>query len=193
MPVPLNDTADLPDFNPDFAGVTEWARMYRSLGLQVVPCGMNKAPSIKWKDYQNVLISDELFEEWYGPGGRWAGHSSLGILTGPCSGQVVVVDLDTQCPRKGGLASEWWTSVTLGLEPDTPCQRTGGGGLQYLFRVSEPIGTYKTSLGVDIRGWGGFAVMPPSRHTSGKNYQWLEHRAPWEVAIADMPREHAHV
>ena len=35
-----------------------------------------------------------------------------------------------------------------------------------------------------MRGQAGFAVMPASRHESGKYYEWAKGRAPWEIQIA---------
>jgi len=66
---------------------------------------------------------------------------------------------------------------------------TGGGGRQ-LFFVAPPgwqAPTNKTPIGVDIRGQGGFAVLPPSRHISGQPYAWKVGAAPWECEIAAAP------
>ena len=49
--------------------------------------------------------------------------------------------------------------------------------------------TIRTQIGVDIRGVGGFAVIAPSKHESGKNYQWLEGLSPYEVEIALAPKD----
>jgi hypothetical protein len=43
-------------------------------------------------------------------------------------------------------------------------------------------------LGVDIRGVGGFAMLPPSKHESGKNYEWMEGWEPWNVEISTAPK-----
>jgi hypothetical protein len=70
---------------------------------------------------------------------------------------------------------------------DTIEQETGGGGIQLFFRA--PLGwtppTCKTSIGVDIRGQGGFAMMPPSMHESGTAYRWKDGHEPWALEIAD--------
>ena len=75
------------------------------------------------------------------------------------------------------------------LELETVEQRTGGGGLQKLFRA--PLGwiapTNKTSIGVDIRGQGGFAMLAPSLHESGRHYEWLEGCSPDDIEIAFAP------
>ena len=44
------------------------------------------------------------------------------------------------------------------------------------------------TINVDIRGQGGFAVLPPSLHESRRNYTWNDGAAPWEGAIAEAPQ-----
>jgi hypothetical protein len=48
--------------------------------------------------------------------------------------------------------------------------------------------TNRTPIGVDIRGQGGFAMLPPSLHSSGRQYHWEAGRAPWEVDLAKAPQ-----
>lgn len=42
--------------------------------------------------------------------------------------------------------------------------------------------------GIDIK-YNGYAVMPPSRHSSGVNYEWRQGHAPWEIEMAEAPNE----
>src|SRR5262245_47670577 len=92
---------DIEPFNPDTAGPTTWAQMYRSLGIQVVPAHRPskdtqwKRPCLpSWTQYQNELVQDAVFDEWYGPQGKYRAHQSMGLLTGAASGGVFIVDLD---------------------------------------------------------------------------------------------------
>jgi AAA domain/Bifunctional DNA primase/polymerase, N-terminal len=189
----------LHNFDEEFASPADYARLYRSIGLQVVPSMLEsekKAPSdtikrpiINWRQFTQELISDEQFDEWYGRAGIYSKRGNLGILTGVCSGRVFVLDLDT---HKNPVAQLWWDNVQQtygGAVSETPTQRTGGGGLQLLFRYPESWvpPTIRTQIGVDIRGVGGFAVIAPSKHESGKYYEWLEGLAPHEVEIAMAP------
>lgn len=41
--------------------------------------------------------------------------------------------------------------------------------------------------GVDVRGDGGVATAPPSRHISGNIYRWLEGQSPDIYPLADPP------
>jgi hypothetical protein len=124
------------------------------------------------------------------PAGRAFPPAQHGTLTGRASSNVFVIDLDDY---KDTGARAWWLAVldehNNRIEPETCQQVTGGGGRQLFFRA--PPGwnapTNKTPIGVDIRGQGGFAVLPPSRHVSGKDYEWKDGCAPWECEIAEAP------
>jgi hypothetical protein len=72
------------------------------------------------------------------------------------------------------------------MELETWEQVTGGGGRQLFFRYPQDWKAVNasTDLNVDIRGDGGFAMLPPSRHTSGRRYDWAIGRAPSDIPIA---------
>lgn len=182
-------------FEPGFASAGEWAAMYRRAGLQVVPANMPKPngewkyPALTtWKTFQDDLVPQNTFEKWYGPNGDFSDRPNMGLLAGRCSQNLLVIDLDEY---KTPDALAWWRGVLAvhnnGIEPETPQQITGGGGRQLYFRA--PIEwrppTNRTPIGVDIRGQGGFAMLPPSRHESGRSYEWSDGHAPWEIEIAE--------
>jgi hypothetical protein len=175
-----------PSFEPDFASPSEWASMYRAVGLQVVPARYpmrvkeDKRPALaEWREFQNARVGDSVFESWFGPDCT----PNMGVITGLASERLLVIDIDDY---KGGAGAEWWQSVTLGIEPETWCQTTGGGGRQYFFRLPEgvEISSHRTPI-ADIRCQGGFAMLPPSRHLSGRDYEWAKFRGPWEIEIDD--------
>jgi hypothetical protein len=106
----------------------------------------------------------------------WPG-ANIGIATGAASG-LVVLDVD---PRSGGDHSLARLLAQNGGLPETPCVRTGGGGLHYYFAhpgraVKNSAG--KLGRGVDVRGDGGYIVAPPSIHISGERYVWATACAP---------------
>jgi hypothetical protein len=193
-------TASTEDFDPDFASPAEWAAMYRACGLQVIPCyapsevakGASwKRPKLsEWTEFQNSLVPDVVFARWYGVAGEHSARDNMGMLTGRASGNVFVIDLDDQ---KGPAAGEWWRGVLAvhnnGIEPETWRQQTGGGGRQILFRATPDwhVPTNRTPIGVDIRGQGGFAVLPSSMHESGRRYEWTAGCAPYEIEVATAP------
>lgn len=104
----------------------------------------------------------------------------VGLATGERSG-VVVIDLD----RKNGV--DGLESLrALGSIPDTLASRTGSGGLHLYFRW--PGFAVKNSAGVlgpgiDVRGDGGYVVLPPSPHRSGGRYFWINEGE----KIAELP------
>lgn len=188
---------DLPDFDPEFASPAEWAAMYRARGIQVVPARFpmrdrsDKRPALAdWKQFQSELLPQARFDRWYGPDGEHRRTPNMGMITGAASGNRFIIDLDEQTHVE---ARAWWANLIAdncyGIEPETWAQRTGGGGRQICFEG--PPGwkapTCKTSIGVDIRGQGGFAMLPPSIHLSGKAYEWSPGSAPWEADIAQAP------
>lgn len=184
-------------FDPSFAAPAEWASMYRTAGLQVVPCFMPherptwKCPKLStWTELRENRVPEATFARWYGPNGDNAKRPNMGLIAGPASENIVVIDLDT---HKKPEADEWWTGLlavnNYGDEPETWKQTTGGGGRQIMFRARPDwqAPTNKTGIGVDIRGYGGFAVLPPSKHDSGREYEWEAGCAPYETDIEDAP------
>jgi len=184
------------EFDPEFASPSDYAWLYRSLKIQVVPAltpnkGQAwKLPAVSWKSLQNEIVPDLTFERWYGSSGEHTRRQNMGLITGKASGNIFVVDVDL---HRNPEAASWWQyilSLTEKMgELDTVAQTTGGGGKQYLYVAPDDWQppTFKTSIGVDIRGQGGFAVLPPSMHESGNCYQWDEGFEPWEHEIAAAP------
>lgn len=181
-------------FDPDTATSREWAFMYRQHGLQVVPArypmlvASDKRPSLShWGEFQDALAPEALADTWFTVGVT----TNMGLITGRASQNIFVIDLDDP---KGLGSREWWSTHleihNIGMELETWCQTTGGGGRQLFFRA--PAGwhapTNRTPIGVDIRGQGGFAMLPPSEHMSGGAYAWDDGYAPWECAILNAPQ-----
>lgn len=191
-------TGQVTAFDPDFASPSEWAAVYRACGLQVVPskhpaAGKQwKIPAlVSWKEFQDNLVPDATFDRWYGLQGEHAKRVNMGLVTGRASGQVFVIDLDEY---KSPTALAWWRGVLAehnnDMEPETWQQVTGGGGRQLFFRGASgwKAPTNRTKIHVDVRGHGGFAVLPPSLHDSMKTYAWKPGCAPWEMPIFDAPQ-----
>ena len=118
----------------------------------------------------------------------WERHPRRGIAlaTGEPSG-VWVLDLDGEKGKCSFLALQ----EDQGRIPNTVASRTGGGGFHLLFRmpgnreVKNSAG--QVGDGIDVRGTGGYVILPPSGHVSGRRYAWLRGRSPGEIAVADAP------
>jgi len=109
--------------------------------------------------------------------------ANVGIATGSESG-LVVIDVD---PDKGGDESLRLAQDRLGILPEGPISKTGGGGRHLLLahpggRVPNRIGL---ADGLDVRGDGGYIVAPRSAHESGNRYEWEV--LPTAVPLPDIP------
>ncbi len=113
--------------------------------------------------------------------------ANIGIATGEASG-LVVLDIDS---LKGGEASMEKLIARLGPLPRTLMVRTGNGWHLYF---EHPGGRFKSvaeaiAPGVDIRADGGYVVAPPSRHQSGRAYQWEPGRGVFDGTLGRLPEK----
>lgn len=120
---------------------------------------------------------------------RWP-DANLGIVTGAASG-LFVLDIDLP----DGPASLARLQAKHAPLPPTCEQRTGSGGQQLLFaHPGRPVGN-RTGVepGIDVRGDGGYIVVPPSTHASGARYRWSGRVPPapapgWLLEVLDRTR-----
>lgn len=157
------------------------ALRYLRLGWSIVPtcwpvenngqwacgCGRNhegndigKATLANWKSYQTRLPTEAEVTEWWT---RWPIANIAGI-TGALSG-LVVVDLEYD-----GLAEAERLGLYSGLTAIT-----GKGRHLYFKHPGERICNQvamKKLKGFDLRGDGGYVLLPPSRHATGRRYMW---------------------
>jgi hypothetical protein len=116
-----------------------------------------------------------------------------------CGDQIVCIDVD---PKSGGYDSFADLERAHGRLPHTTRVLTGvkGGqrGFHLYFRV--PPGTQVSSSvntlapGIDVKGINGFAVLPPTLHTSGVRYavdvplEEMSQMPAWLLALIRKPR-----
>ena len=148
------------------------AFQYAERGWSVFPI-KGKMPLVKWKELQTRLPTNEQLMAWFSR----PDVTGIGLATGKLSG-VIVLDAE-----KDGL--EDLKAMNL---PETVLVQSGGGGWHAYFK--HPNVHVKTDARLegkllDVRGDGGFIVLPPSLHTSGQSYKWL--KSPHECEIADCP------
>ena len=131
------------DFDPNIAGPAEWAAKYRECGLQVMPCH-DKVAVLPWKEFQDALMGQEVFDGLYGPNGRFVTRTDMGMcmITGKASGGIVMLDLDTYKPG-GETATNWLNGIcavhNCDFELDTWEQVTGRGGRQLFFKCPDRL------------------------------------------------------
>lgn len=95
----------------------------------------------------------------------------IGLACGERSG-CFVLDIDV---RHGGDETLAELVARHGPLPETWTTRTGGGGSHLFFAWPDlPIrnSASKVGPGLDVRGDGGYVVLPPSPHVSGSEYEW---------------------
>jgi hypothetical protein len=143
------------------------------LGWNVLPVGKDKKPLIEWKKFETEGVNSEQIKEWFNK----YPNANLGVVTGKIS-DLVVIDID---PRHGGKDDEFRNFQTVK-------SKTGGGGWHLFFRYKDGINN-KAGIkeGVDVRGEGGYVVVPPSLHESGNYYEWVN--SPSNTPLVDIPTE----
>ena len=129
--------------------------------------------------FKNATTNVEQVKAWWE---RWP-DANIGVATGVKS--FVVLDVDGSKGKKSLKALE----KKYGKLSKTVTSRTGGGGKHYFFRTDQGVECSASKIGdkLDIKGEGGYIIMPPSDHKSGKKYKWVKGLDPASVAIADMP------
>ncbi len=122
-----------------------------------------------------------IIRNWWSQNPR----ANIGIATGEASG-FFAIDID---PRHGGNES-WATLIEQnGPLPITVESVTGSLGRHFLFKNPTKSVKNGTHLrpGIDVRGDGGYIVVPPSNHASSRKYAWSEGRAPDQIEISSAP------
>jgi hypothetical protein len=121
-------------------------------------------------------------KQW--PNTNWA------MACGPES-KVWVLDIDN---HKNGYESLKRLEEEVGKLPETVRVKTGGGGLHIYFAwpADGSLITNKVDLteyeGIDVRGEGGYVVVPPALHRSGNRYEWIEGYDPDSIELAQAPQ-----
>jgi len=168
--------------------MTAWAKSLMTLGFKVVPL----APSRRGVDRsgKKPLTEHGVYDATtdFAAFRRLVGSATdfnIGVATGSASG-VVVIDVD---PRNGGGRACAQLKRHLGPLPRTLTCLTGGGGWHLYFRLPPGVEMKKKVLapGVELLGWGCYAVAPPSLHSSGRWYRWAVNLGPRDLAIASLP------
>ena len=143
------------------------ALVYARRGVPVFPCERGAKRPLTRNGHWDATSDRRAIERWW----RWP-SANIGFPTGEKSG-IVVLDVDVD---DGGLESLAKLEREGAPVPKTATTRTGGGGLHLFFRY--PRGTeIRNSAGLlgsglDVRGEGGYVVVPPSR-TQGP-YEWVD-------------------
>jgi len=133
--------------------------------------------------FKNATADKAITFKWWGqkPDANIAG------ATGPSFGLAIDVDAD-----KGGDESLHDLEREHGELLATPTSHTGGGGQHLIFAYPEladgEIVKNKVGIapGIDVRAEGGYIILPPSLHISGRRYEWDVENGP-DTPMAPLP------
>jgi hypothetical protein len=147
------------------------------LGWPVFPVRFGGKEPLCAHGVKDATTDPDVIRGWWE---KWP-NANVGLA---CDCGRVCIDID---PRNGG--DETWGKLTQRHgQVHGPVAITGGGGQHIL--VSVPAGTkVRGSIGegVDVKAAGGYIVVAPSVHPSGKIYQWEAVAHPRDVAICEAP------
>jgi hypothetical protein len=156
--------------------ILDFALAYARRGLPVFPV-RGKLPLTE-HGHKEATTDAAKIRGWW----SHSPHANVAVPTGAPS-RLMVVDVD---PRHGGDESLAALQATHGSLPETLEARTGGGGRHLFFALSDGQSVRNSSgklgPGLDVRGDGGYVVVPPSIHPDTKqSYQWANRVKPASV------------
>lgn len=123
-----------------------------------------KLPLVKWRRFVDEPVTEGLVREWWSKSPR----ANLGVV---CTfvdekKQLIVFDFDRPRPELKPLFER--------VERKGWTVKTGRGfHLWLLVETDRPVRTQKAYPDVDLKGYGGYVVAPPSVHPSGTVYEWV--------------------
>ena len=133
---------------------------------------VGKFPLMPWKEFQERQPTEEEIRSW----AAWWPNANLAVVTGKISG-VIVLDVDGQVGAQ----------TLSGLPPIPETGRSSTGRGEHIW-FKHPGGVISNLVGflpgLDLRGDGGYVVVPPSVHSSGRPYAWTH---PDGTTLADPP------
>jgi Bifunctional DNA primase/polymerase, N-terminal len=143
------------------------ALMLAKRGMAVFPClpGM-KEPATK-HGFLEATTDEGQIRRWW----REDPDYNIGIATGVKSG-IWVLDID----GGEGEAALHKLEQQYGPTPNSVEAISGGSGRHLFFKLP-PDRTIRNSIGkvaehVDVRASGGYVIVAPSLHPSGRRYRW---------------------
>jgi hypothetical protein len=177
----------------------DWAVAYARRGMKIFPCKLDKLPVgyLVPRGCLDATSDVDQVRRWWS-----TGNYSIGCATGA---GLMVVDIDT-----GDAGEENGEAVLRRLEarhaplPPSVEAITGSGGRHIYLRYprARDVRNSAGKLGenIDVRAAGGYTILPPSPHESGRCYAWSTDStkvfaaAPeWLLDLLDMPKPKAQV
>ena len=151
-----------------------------ALGLPVFPCGADKKP-LTMHGFKDATTDPARIRTMFSN----PAAAMIGVPTGEQTG-VVVIDVDRKENRQGGQ----WLDANSHRMPQTRTIRTGSGGLHiYLLHPGQRVknSNDKIAPGIDVRGDGGYVIVPPSPGYSVADDAPFAEMPDWIVATLCPP------
>lgn len=139
---------------------------YQKWGLSIIPINFrDKTPALKeWKPYQARQPQTGELLEWFGDGNP----TNMGIICGKISGNLVVLDFDSQDSWAGFVRYCDEHKIAIYETPQTKTAR----GFHVWIRLRNLPRSQKIA-GIDIQSEGKYVVVPPSVHPTGVRYEFI--------------------
>ncbi len=127
-------------------------------GLAVFPLLPGTKRPLTANGFKAATTGPERVREWW----TETPDANIGVATGNIS-SITVLDVDVKEGKQGDVSLAELTEQ-YGDLPITPKQETWSGGAQYVFAYAPGVrnSAGKLGEGLDVRGDGGYIVVPPS-------------------------------
>lgn len=172
------------------ADLMQEALRYAGLGSPIFPCDpATKRPLVK-HGFKSATTGLVTIRRWWK---QWPA-AMIGMPTGEPSG-FVVLDIDVKHPYETDEidGEKSWNDLLVvhgAVEPPTRIVHTPSGGRHLYFCWQVRIGNSAGRLGcgLDIRGQGGYVIVPPSVNAQGVAYELFHDRPvlPLPVWLASL-------
>jgi hypothetical protein len=120
-------------------------------GLPVFPCNAKKQPIVD-HGFLDATTDPAIIRKTFTQAAKL-----IGVPTGPASG-IDVLDFDYKHGAKA------WEDANQHRLPETRIHQTKSGGRHHLYRCNPSVRNSESRIGpgVDVRGSGGYIIIPPS-------------------------------
>jgi hypothetical protein len=134
----------------------------------VFPCDPATKQPLTANGFKDASLDEQQIRSWWA---RYP-HAMIGVPTGPRSG-MWVLDIDNG-EGKDGNAALAALEAEHGVLPETAKVNTPSGGCHYYFKCNglEVRNRGQLAPGIDVRGDGGYVIVPGSVRSDGYPYEW---------------------
>lgn len=148
---------------PAHLSALECAQALHAIGLNVFPQPLGRKEGCVWKFMQHTRLRTADLSEVF------AGRCNLAVMVGRTSGNLFVLDCETEAGFERALSALSARGIPLWAVA------TARGGHVYLRSADGPLKSIATGKlpGMEVRAQSGYVLAPPSIHPSGAFYEWI--------------------